>query len=85
MREKIGEILCPNCQTRLSIWQAKSGSGFCSCGFCGFRGFNLHIRDKEGELIEDTILDKNAFKGKNDEEVTDEWLRSLPNQNSEKL
>jgi len=61
MREKIGEILCPNCQTRLSIWQAKSGSGFCSCGFCGFRGFNLHIRDKEGKLIKDTIADKDAL------------------------
>ena len=61
MREKVGEILCPNCQTRLSIWQAKSGSGFCSCGFCGFRGFNLHIRDKEGKLIKDTIADKDAL------------------------
>jgi len=61
MREKVGEILCPNCQTRLSIWQAKSGSGFCSCGFCGFRGFNFHLKDKEGKLIKDTIADKDAL------------------------
>ena len=61
MREKLGEILCPNCQTKLSIWQAKSGSGFVSCGLCGFRGFNIHIKGPEGEQITDTILDKADF------------------------
>ena len=61
MREKLGEILCPNCQTKLSIWQAKSGSGFVSCGLCGFRGFNLHVSGEKGEQITDTILDKADF------------------------
>ena len=73
MREKLGEILCPNCQTKLSIWQAKSGSGFVSCGLCGFRGFNLHIRDEKGEQITDTSLDKEASLGKNKEELW--WLK----------
>ena len=68
MREKLGEILCPNCQQTLSIWKSKVGTGFCNCGFCGFRGFNLHVGSKDGKLIEDTILDKKSFKGENNKE-----------------
>ena len=73
MREKLGEILCPNCQTKLSIWQAKSGSGFVSCGLCGFRGFNIHIKGPEGEQITDTILDREAFRGENKKEL--DWVK----------
>ena len=40
-RVKLGEIECPNCQQRLSIWQNKKGTGFVSCGLCGYWATNM--------------------------------------------
>ena len=41
MKNKLGEIHCPNCEGLLTIWEAKTGSGFVNCGFCGLKAYNI--------------------------------------------
>ena len=51
MKNKLGEMHCPNCDSLLTIWEAKTGSGFVSCGFCGLKGYNIQPKSnpiKEG-------------------------------------
>ena len=71
MREKLGEISCPNCQATLSIWRAKTGTGFCNCGFCGFRGFNLNAEGKIGDTV-----DPQALSGKITEKELEKWAKT---------
>ena len=73
MREKLGEFSCPNCHVPLSIWRGKSGAGFCTCGICGYRGYNLYVEGKIGDTV-----DPQALSSKITEKELEEWATKTP-------